>query len=123
MEAESLLTEIILTDPHQTLGKIQLDWMPQPGNYLELQGRTYAVLERHHHYQYKVGGYCLNKISLYVQSTQPPSETSWFDGRWVLGDSNCHFNAHSEIIRCGVNPNGPCEGCRFYEPRNHPKSR
>nr|WP_013322872.1 DUF6464 family protein [Gloeothece verrucosa]ADN14767.1 conserved hypothetical protein [Gloeothece verrucosa PCC 7822] len=49
---DSLPTEIILTHPRQSLGKIQLDWMPQPGSYLELKGKTYAVLERHHHYQY-----------------------------------------------------------------------
>jgi len=53
MEQDSLLTEVILTHPRQSLGEIQLDWMPQPGNYLALKGQTYAVLERHHQYQYK----------------------------------------------------------------------
>jgi hypothetical protein len=115
MEPESLPTEVILTHPHRSLGKVQLDWMPQPGNYLELRGKTYAVLERHHHYQYKVGGYCLQKISLYVQSAPRPAETSLIDGRWVIGDTKCRFNARSEILRCAVNPDGPCAGCRYYE--------
>jgi hypothetical protein len=115
MEPQSLPTEVILTHPHQSLGKVQLDWMPQPGNYLELQGKTYAVLERHHHYQYKVGGYCLHKISLYVQSATAPTEKSLIEGRWVIGDATCSYNAHSEILRCAVNPEGPCQGCRFYE--------
>lgn len=115
MEQDSLLTEVILTHPRQSLGKIQLDWMPQPGNYLELEGKTYAVLERHHHYQYKVGGYYLHKISLCVQSASKPAERSLLDGRWVIGDSNCLFNARSEILRCAVNPAGPCKDCRFYE--------
>lgn len=115
MEPDSLPTEIILTHPHQKLGQVQLDWMPQPGNYLEVEGQTYAVLERHHHYQYKIGGYRLHKISVYVQSAQKPQEKTWLEGRWVIGDANCRFNARSELLRCAVNPPGPCQGCRFYE--------
>ncbi|MGK7876073.1 MAG: DUF6464 family protein [Xenococcaceae cyanobacterium] len=116
MEPDSLPTEVILTHPRQLLGKLKLDWMPQPGNYLDLKGETYTVLERHHHYQYKVGGYCLRKISLYVQSAPRLTEKSLIDGRWVIGDVSCRFNAKSEILRCAVNPAGPCEGCRSHEP-------
>lgn len=116
MELESLPTEVILTHPRQSLGKIYLDWMPQPGNYVNLEGKSYAVLERHHHYQYKVGGYRLQKISVYVQSAKPPAETTLVEGRWVVGDANCRFNAKSELLRCAVNPEGPCETCRDYEP-------
>lgn len=115
MNPDSLATEVILTHPRQSLGKIKLDWMPQPGNYLDLEGKSYAVLERHHHYQYKVGGYCLQKISLYVQAAKTLDEQSLIDGRWVVGDTNCRFNARSEILRCAVNPDGPCDGCRYYE--------
>lgn len=32
--------------PLQSLGNVDLDWTPHPGNYLDLQGKTYAVLER-----------------------------------------------------------------------------
>ncbi|MEC4983507.1 MAG: DUF6464 family protein [Oscillatoria sp. PMC 1068.18] len=115
MEQDSLPTEIILTHPRQKLGKIKLDWIPQPGNYLDLEGKTYAVLERHHHYQYKIGGYRLHKVSVYVQTAQKQTERSFVAGRWVLGDAKCRFNANSEILRCAVNPEGPCEGCRFLE--------
>jgi hypothetical protein len=116
MEPDSLPTEVILTHPRQNLGKVLLDWMPQPGHYLELKGKTYAVLERHHHYQYKIGGYNLQKISLYVQSAKSPTEKTLIDGRWVIGDAGCRFNARSELLRCAVNPDGSCKGCRFYEP-------
>ena len=119
MEPDSLPTEVILAHPRQFLGKIQLDWMPQPGNYVDIQGQTYAVLERHHHYQYKIGGYCLHKISLYVQPGQRPAERSLIDGCWVIGDPNCRFNARSEILRCAVNPKGPCEGCKYYQPQDN----
>jgi hypothetical protein len=118
VEQDSLPTDIILAHPRQSLGKIKLDWMPQAGNHLELEGKTYLVLERHHHYQYKIGGYCLKKISLYVQTSAKPDEQTLIDGHWVLGDASCVYNARSELIRCAVNPNGLCEGCRYYEARS-----
>ncbi|OUL31990.1 hypothetical protein BV372_19700 [Nostoc sp. T09] len=115
MEPNSLPTEVILTHPRQSLGRAQLDWTPQPGNYLDFEGKTYAVLERRHKYQLKAGRYRLHNIALYVQSAQRPAEKSLVEGRWVIGDATCSYNAHSEIVRCAVNPNGPCKSCRFYE--------
>lgn len=115
MEPDSLPTEVILTHPQQSLGSIKLDWSPQPGAYLDLEGQTYAVLERHHRYQLKSGRYRLQKIALYVQSAKRPTEKTFVEGRWVVGDASCHFNAHSELIRCAVNPDGPCSQCRFYQ--------
>lgn len=115
MEQFSLPTEIILSNSSELLGKITLDWTPQPGNYLELDGKTYLILERHHHYQYKITAYYLHKISLYVQKATKPTEKTLIEGRWVLGDATCRFNAKSEIFRCAINPNGPCQGCHHYE--------
>ncbi|MBD2594398.1 hypothetical protein H6G74_08645 [Nostoc spongiaeforme FACHB-130] len=119
MEPDSLPTEVILTHPRQSLGKLQLDWTPQPGNYLDFQGKTYAVLERRHRYQFKSGCYRLHNIALYVQSAQRPAEKSLLNGRWVVGDATCVYNAHSEIVRCAVNPQGPCQDCRYYETVNY----
>ncbi|AKG20609.1 DUF6464 family protein [Calothrix sp. 336/3] len=115
MEPDSLPTEVILTNPRQSLGSVQLNWTPQPGNYLDLEGKTYAVLERRHRYQLKSGRYRLQKIALYVQCAKRPEEKSFIHGRWVVGDASCQYNALSEIIRCAVNPEGPCESCRYYE--------
>lgn len=120
MEPDSLPTEVILTYPRQILGNVRLDWTPQPGHYLELEGSTYAVIERRHRYQLRSGRYRLHKISLYVQSAPRPTEQSFVQGHWVLGDANCRYNAHSELIRCAVNPSGPCGGCRFYDPKIDP---
>lgn len=117
MEQNSLPTEVILSQSAQSLGSINLDWMPQPGHYLALAGKTYAVLERRHRYQLKAGRYQLYKIALYVQSAPVPTETSWVEGKLVLGDANCRFNAHSELIRCAVNPTGSCGDCRHFEAR------
>jgi len=111
----SLSTDIVAAQSNRVLGRIHLDWMPQPGNCLELNGSFYTVIERRHNYQLKLGRYSLCKIVIYVQLTQPPLEKSLVNGCWVIGDASCKFNAHSEIIRCAVNPLGLCEGCKFYE--------
>lgn len=117
MDVHSLPTEVILTDSKTPVGKLVLDWTPQPGNYLDVDGNTYAVLERRHRYQYKSGRYRLEKIALYVQSATRPAERSLIAGRWVIGDATCFYNAHSELMRCAVLPNGPCADCRSYQPR------
>lgn len=36
---------------------------------------------------------------------------------FLIGDISCKFNARSGYIRCAVNPDGPCQGCRYYEPK------
>jgi hypothetical protein len=36
---------------------------------------------------------------------------------YLVGDISCKFNARSGYIRCAVNPDGPCQECRYYEPR------
>jgi Family of unknown function (DUF6464) len=112
-EAESLATEVILTQSREVLTRVQLDWTPQPGNYIDLDGRTYAVLERRHRYQLQFGRYKLHKIALYVQSATRPEEQSLIDGQWVIGDATCKYNARSSLIRCAVHPIGPCEGCKY----------
>lgn len=33
----------------------------------------------------------------------------------AIGDISCLYNARSSYLRCAVNPNGPCEGCKHYE--------
>lgn len=116
MEPNSLPTEVILTDPRKSLGNVSFDWNPQPGHYLVLAGETYAVLERRHRYNLKSGRYRLTKIALYVQSAECPKEKSLVNGHWVIGDASCCFNARSELFRCAVNPQGPCEQCCFFEP-------
>jgi hypothetical protein len=115
MEPEHLPTEVILTKSRQTLAKIRLNWTPQPGNYLDLEGKTYAVLERRHRYQLQSGRYKLHDIALYVQTASRPTEQSLIEGIWVIGDANCIYNARSELIRCAIFPTGPCEGCRYFE--------
>ncbi|MEX0267878.1 DUF6464 family protein [Leptolyngbyaceae cyanobacterium UHCC 1019] len=120
MELNSPLTEIILNQSCSTLCRLHLDWTPEPGAYLEIEGQTYLVLERRHRYQLKSGRYQLHQIALYVQTSSVPTERSLIEGRWVIGDRTCLYNAHSEILRCAIAPTGPCDRCPHYQPRKKP---
>ncbi len=115
MESSSLPTHFYLSHPRTALGSAILDWMPQPGACIEHDGKTYTVLERRHHYTLKLGRYHLNRIALCVKPSTRPTERSLVGDRWVIGEASCHFNARSELIRCAVNPQGPCAGCRYFE--------
>ncbi len=47
----------------------------------------------------------------------PPADMNCIDGfGYVIGKVSCMYNARSPYIRCAVNPNGPCQDCRSYEP-------
>lgn len=108
---ELLPTEIIDVRHRQKLAKTNLDWQPQPGNLLELESVTYRVLERHHRYLFRKGKYHLCQMILFVQVLENPEDHSWIDGQWIIGDAQCQFNARSPLLRCAVNPLGPCGGC------------
>ncbi|MBV8884165.1 MAG: hypothetical protein JO235_09235 [Chroococcidiopsidaceae cyanobacterium CP_BM_RX_35] len=48
----------------------------------------------------------------------PPPERYYLEGvGYLIGDVSCRFNAQSGYLRCAVNPQGPCQDCRCYEPR------
>lgn len=47
-----------------------------------------------------------------------PMDRYYLEGvGYLIGDITCQFNARSGYIRCAVNPQGPCQGCRYYEQR------
>ena len=116
MKLNSLPAEVILSHSRFTLGHLYLDWNPQPGAYLEVEGQTYMVLERRHRYLLRSGRYQLHKIALYVQKCEIPADISLLDGRWVIGDITWSYNARSELVRCALNPSGPCDRCVHYQP-------
>ncbi|MGD1703299.1 DUF6464 family protein [Dapis sp. BLCC M229] len=72
-------------------------------------------MERRHRYQLKSGRYKLYKIVIYVQSVSQPPDRTLVNGRLIIGDITCHYNAHSELIRCAVNPEGLCDRCPYYQ--------
>jgi hypothetical protein len=113
-------TEIILSHSRSSLGYRHLDWSPQPGSYLEIEGQTYLVLERRQRYLLKSGRYQLHHIALHVQKSTVPAERSLLNGQWVIGDITCAYNARSELLRCAINPSGPCDRCGHYQPLEKP---
>lgn len=53
-----------------------------------------------------------------LQRHQLPPDHYYLEGvGYLVGDITCRFNARSTYIRCAVNPSGPCENCRHYEPK------
>jgi hypothetical protein len=118
MVSHSLPLEIILSRSLQRLGQLHLNWDPQPGSYVEFEEQVYLVLERRHRYHLQFSHYCLHHIALYVQPLETPLERSQLNNRWVIGDASCRFNAGSEVLRCAVNPCGPCQHCIYYQPQS-----
>ncbi|MBF2099189.1 MAG: hypothetical protein IGQ88_12565 [Gloeomargaritaceae cyanobacterium C42_A2020_066] len=115
MDANLLPAEVLLSSSQEVLGHVYLERLPQPGGRVDLGQQSYLVLERHHYYQFRAGRYRLQRVALHVQSAPHLQEKSWVQNRWVIGDAACRFNACSELLRCAVNPAGPCQGCRFFE--------
>ncbi len=114
MEPKSLPTDILLNDSKTVLSQTKLDRSFSPGTYLELNGQTYQILVRRHQYHLKLGRYHLHKAILHVKQTSLPTERTLLNGCWVIGDTTCAYNARSELLRCAVNPDGPCDGCLHY---------
>jgi hypothetical protein len=115
MASNDPLTEIILSPSHTTLGYLDLPLTQQTGTHLEFDGQPYLILERKHQYQLRSGSYQLSKIRLSVQKLEHPSDTHLVEGRWLIGDTTCRYNARSELLRCTVNPSGPCDRCHHYQ--------
>ncbi|MDX2270492.1 MAG: DUF6464 family protein [Cyanobacteriota bacterium] len=96
-----LLAELVLTEH------------PHPGGVLQVDQQPYLVLEKRHSYWLRNGRYCLVAIRVLVRSI-PEREGSDAD---LIGDPSCRYNARSQLLRCAVNPDGPCQGCHHYQPQ------
>lgn len=61
----------------------------------------------------------LNALTVSTQTRHtdlPIPERYYLEGvGYLIGDISCQFNARSSYLRCAVNPQGPCEGCRDYK--------
>jgi hypothetical protein len=61
----------------------------------------------------------LSSGSRRIPNTSTPSEEQYIQGvGYIIGDLTCKFNARSPIIRCAVNPHGPCKDCPYYESKD-----
>ena len=107
--------ELVLAESKKSIGLFDLDENPQPGTHVTVMGCTYLVLERRHRYQLRMSRYELSQVFLSVKLIEQPEERTWHEGRWVIGDIRCEFNARSSVIRCAVNPHGPCDRCPSFQ--------
>lgn len=113
---------IQLRDPQtqRTLEEIELDDLseaPQPGRWMVVGQRSFLVLQRSHRYRLSDGRYQLWAVALDVKPQEQPADARPWRGGWVIGDPLCHFNARSPLLRCAVLPEGPCERCGEFRPR------
>ena len=99
---------------NRLLERLDLDDIPQPGRWLVVDDRSFLVLQRHHRYQLRSGRYELSCIALQVKAQKQPADARWWQGRWVIGDPSCHYNARSPLLRCAVLPEGPCDCCAHH---------
>ena len=92
----------------------ELGDIPQPGRWITCGETSFLVLQRRHRYQLCNGRYELASIALEVKAQSQPADARWWQGRWVIGDPSCRFNARTPLLRCAVLPEGPCDRCAHY---------
>jgi hypothetical protein len=102
-----------------TLEVADLGEVPHPGRWLTLEERSFLVLQRRHRYRLCNGRYELASIALQVKAQRQPADARYWNGRWVIGDPSCRFNARSPLLRCAVLPEGPCARCAHYAAAPH----
>lgn len=113
MQEPPLPIHIIDSVSGNTVDALWLDWIPHPGNSLEIGGHVYTILEKRHSYQLRDRSYQLSRIRLLVQL----ATNSGIPGnQGYIGEWSCLYNARSPLLRCAVNPLGPCESCPQYQP-------
>jgi hypothetical protein len=92
----------------------QVGEIPHPGRWLSVAEGSFLVLQRRHRYRLRNGRYELSSVALQVRAQHQPADARWWNGRWVIGDPACRFNARSPLLRCAVLPEGPCDRCHHF---------
>ena len=113
---EQLAVELIRAGSRQVLHRLNMEEVPQPGRWMEVEGTSYLVLQRRHRYQLRSGRYRLHGVALEVKAQNQPRDSRWWQNSWVIGDPSCAYNARSPLLRCAVLPEGPCELCSHHTP-------
>ncbi|AFY68560.1 hypothetical protein Pse7367_0244 [Thalassoporum mexicanum PCC 7367] len=96
------------------------------------QGQAYRprslARTRHRHNSRRVADRFYLRLAETAPSRLLPAadpEISYIKGiGYFIGDRSCIYNAKSRYIRCTVNPDGPCQGCKHYQkPGPEPKQK
>ena len=97
------------------LDRLELNDPPMPGHWFLYDQSSYLVMQRRHRYKLHSGRYELSSIVLLVKAHKQPADARFVGHGWVIGDSDCRFNALSPLLRCAVLPDGPCDRCVHRE--------
>lgn len=100
------------------LDRLELNDPPMPGQWFKHNHSSYLVMQRRHRYKLHSGCYELSSIVLLVKVQKQPTDARFVGHGWVIGDSDCRFNALSPLLRCAVLPDGPCDRCVHREARS-----
>ena len=95
----------------------ELQKIPGPGLWMEVDSQPLLVTQRRHRYTLRDGRYRLTSVALEVKKQVRPVDAEWWNGQWVIGNPSCYFNALSPFLRCAVLPDGPCTSCGHFRKR------
>ncbi len=95
----------------------ELQKIPGPGLWMEVNSQPLLVTQRRHRYTLRDGRYRLTSVALEVKKQVRPVDAEWWNGQWVIGNPSCYFNALSPFLRCAVLPDGPCTSCGHFRKR------
>ena len=112
-----MIVELCQYVSHVLLARMESTDPPTPGQWFLHDHVSYLVLQRRHRYKLHSGRYELSSIVLYVKAQKQPADAHFVAHGWVIGDSDCRFNALSPLLRCAVLPDGPCDRCVHREAR------
>ena len=112
-----MLVELRQSVTQVVIDRLDLKDPPMPGQWFIHDQDSYLILQRRHRYKLLFGRYELSSIVLLVKSQRQPADAQFVGHGWVIGDSNCRFNALSPLLRCAVMPDGPCDRCVHWELR------
>ena len=112
-----MLVELRQSVTQVVIDRLDLNDPPMPGQWFIHDQDSYLILQRRHRYKFLFGRYELSSIVLLVKSQRQPADAQFVGHGWVIGDSNCRFNALRPLLRCAVMPDGPCDRCVHWEVR------
>ena len=82
--------------------------IPEPGNWFLIDTDSFFIFQKSNRYKLINGCYQLCNVNLLVKYQHKPIDSFYYKNRWVIGDHSCIYNAKSPLLRCAVNPVGPC---------------
>ena len=79
-----MLVELRQSGSDVLLDRLQLDVPPHPGRWVELNGRSYLVMQRRHRYQLRNGRYEIGSVALVVKPQIRPVDAKAWRHVWVI---------------------------------------